>query len=349
MVEKIFVAKNPRHPQTIKNNIMLKQINIQNWTLESGESIKNIPIYYQIFGQNIGTAPVVLVNHALTGNSNVMGEKGWWNDLIGDNKTIDTNYFTIIAINIPGNGFDGNQENLINNYKDFTIRDMANIYWETMFELNIKHLFAVIGGSLGGAIGWEMAVFEPNKIKNLIPIATDYKATDWMIANVLLQDNILNNSKNPIEDARIHAMLLYRTPQSINQRFQRKQNGNFEIENWLNFHGEKLKNRFTLSAYKLMNHLLKTNDITRNRNSFLILANEIQSNIHLISVDTDLFFTSDENIKTFNELKKIKQNVFYHEINSIHGHDAFLIEFEQLATILNPIFNTIKQKNYVHN
>jgi homoserine O-acetyltransferase/O-succinyltransferase len=329
---------------------IMQKINIQNWNLENGKSIQKIPIFYQTFGQTIGTAPVVLVNHALTGNSNLIGKKGWWNDLIGDNKTIDTNYFTIIAINIPGNGFDGNAENVIDNYKDFTIRDIANVYWKTILELNIQELFAVIGGSLGGAISWEMAVLQPNKIKNLIPIATDYKATDWMIANVFLQDSILNHSQNPIEDARTHAMLLYRTPQSLNQRFNRQvENQNYLVENWLLYHGEALNNRFTLAAYKLMNHLLKTNDISRNRTDFLILSNEIQSNIHLVAVNSDLFFTPDENIKTYNQLKKTKANVFYHEINSIHGHDAFLIEFEQLATILNPIFNTIKQQNYVNN
>ena len=329
---------------------MLKQINIKNWNLENGKSIEKIPIFYQVFGQVIGNAPVVLVNHALTGNSNVMGEKGWWNDLIGDNKTIDSNYFTVIAINIPGNGFDGLQENLIENYKDFTIRDIATIYWKTIFELHINELFAVIGGSLGGAIAWEMAVLQPNKIKNLIPIATDYKATDWMIANVSLQDNILNHSKKPIQDARTHAMLLYRTPQSLNQRFQRQwENQNYQVENWLVHHGEILKNRFTIAAYKLMNHLLKTNDISRNRTSFMTILSEIQSNIHQIAVDSDLFFTPNENIQTHNELKKIKTNVFYHEIKSIHGHDAFLIEYEQLATILNPIFNTIKQQKYVNN
>ena len=330
---------------------MLQKINIQNWNLENGKTIENIPIFYQTFGQSLGTSPVVLVNHALTGNSNVVGDNGWWNDLIGDNKIIDTNYFTVLSINIPGNGFDKNPENLMENYKDFTIRDIATIYWKTVFELNIQELFAVIGGSLGGAIAWEMAVLQPNKILNLIPIATDYKATDWMIANVFLQDNILNHSKNPIEDARIHAMLLYRTPQSINQRFNRKQGKNqtFEIENWLTNHGEKLKNRFTLLAYKLMNHLLKTNDITRNRDSFEAISATIQSNIHIISVDSDLFFTPDENIKTFNELKKAKQNVYYHEIDSIHGHDAFLIEFEQLSNILNPIFNKSKTLNHVSN
>ena len=330
---------------------MLKKINIKNWNLEIGKTIENIPVFYQVFGKPIGESPVVLVNHALTGNSNVIGKNGWWNDLIGDNKTIDTNLFTILAINIPGNGFDGNSINLIENYKDFTIRDIANIYWKTIFELKLKELFAVIGGSLGGAIAWEMAILRSNKIENLIPIATNWKATDWMIANVLLQDSILNNSKNPIENARIHAMLLYRTPQSVNQRFKREKSENnvFQIENWLTNHGVKLKNRFTLSAYKFMNHLLKTNDITRNRDSFETISATIQSNIHIISVDSDLFFTYDEDVETYKTLKKIKQNIFHHTIKSIHGHDAFLIEFEQLSTILNPIFNTIKTLNYVTN
>lgn len=330
---------------------MLKKINIKNWNLENGKTIENIPVFYQVFGKPIGESPVVLVNHALTGNSNVIGKNGWWNDLIGDNKTIDTNLFTILAINIPGNGFDGNSINLIENYKDFTIRDIANIYWKTIFELKLKELFAVIGGSLGGAIAWEMTILRSNKIENLIPIATNWKATDWMIANVLLQDSILNNSKNPIENARIHAMLLYRTPQSVNQRFKREKSENnvFQIENWLTNHGVKLKNRFTLSAYKFMNHLLKTNDITRNRDSFETISATIQSNIHIISVDSDLFFTYDEDVETYKTLKKIKQNIFHHTIKSIHGHDAFLIEFEQLSTILNPIFNTIKTLNYVTN
>ncbi len=330
---------------------MLQKININNWDLENGKTIENIPIFYQVFGQPLGTSPVILVNHALTGNSNIIGETGWWNDLIGENKTIDTNFYTILAINIPGNGFDENPENLIKNYRDFTIRDIATVYWKTVFELNIQDLFAVIGGSLGGAIAWEMAVLKPNKIENLIPIATDWKATDWMLANVLLQDSILNNSKNPIEDARIHAMLLYRTPESINQRFKREKsnNKNFQIENWLLNHGEKLKNRFQLSSYKLMNHLLKTNDITRNRISFEAISESIQSNIHIVSVDSDLFFTKAEDFETYKSLREIKQNVSHHEIKSIHGHDAFLIEFEQLARILNPIFTKIKTLNHVTN
>ena len=329
---------------------MLKNIELYNLKLENRKVVDKISLTYQLFGKPLGNSPVVIVNHALTGNSNVTGESGWWNDLIGEDKIIDTNYFTIIAFNIPGNGFDKNFENLIFNYHDFTIRDTANIFWEGLFLLNVKQIFAVIGGSLGGAVAWEMAVLKPNNVQNLIPIATDWKATDWVIANVLIQDSILNNSSNPIQDARLHAMLLYRTPQSINSRFKReKSSNNYQIENWLINHGYKLKNRFQLSAYKLMNHLLKTNDITRNRKDFLTIGKEIRANIHLVAVDTDYFFVANENQETFNELKKVKENVFYHEIKSVHGHDAFLIEFNQLSQILAPIFNTQKTHNYVHN
>jgi len=270
----------------------LEKIDVFNFDLENGKQKPYLPLFYQTFGLPIGEAPIIIVNHALTGNSNVSGETGWWNDLIGDGKTIDTHHFTILAFNIPGNGFDNNFGNLISSYHDFTIRDVARIFWEGLLHLEIQNVFAVIGGSLGGAIAWEIAALHPKQIQNLIPIATDWKATDWVIANVLIQDQILNNSDDPIVDARLHAMLLYRTPQSINQRFQRNlfQNSSvFQIENWLVNHGFKLKNRFRLSAYKLMNHLLKTNDITRNRKGFLEIGNEIKANIHIVAVDTDYF------------------------------------------------------------
>jgi homoserine O-acetyltransferase len=329
----------------------LEKIELFAFDLENGKQRPYIPLFYQTFGQPIGHAPVVVVNHALTGNSNVTGENGWWNDLIGDGKIIDTHYFTVIAFNIPGNGYDDNFGNLISSYQDFTVRDVARIFWEGLHFLKIETVYSIIGGSLGGAIAWEMAVLQSNAVANLIPIATDWKATDWVIANVLVQDQILNNSDDPIADARLHAMLLYRTPQSINQRFQRNkfnESSIFQIENWLATHGIKLKNRFRLSAYKLMNHLLKTNDITRGRKEFLALVNDIQANIHVVAVDTDYFFIPDENRENHQQLQTVKENVFYHEINSIHGHDAFLIEFEQLTQILAPIFNKQKQYNYVH-
>ena len=333
---------------------MLQKISISDFDLQIGLQLQHINLFYQVFGQPIGTSPVVIVNHALTGNSEVAGKNGWWNSLIGKEQTIDTKLFTIIAINIPGNGFDGHAENLIIDYKNWSITDIAKLFWKTLFLLQIKQLFAVIGGSLGGAIAWEMTKQEPSRIQHLIPIATDWKATDWVIANVLLQDKILNNSTNAIADARLHAMMLYRTPQSFKQKFDRAQQSDsdlYQIESWLNAHGKKLENRFTLSAYKLMNHLLKTIEIAKTNDAFLEVTSKITAKIHLVSVNSDLFFLAKENIETYQLLKSRNRNVTYSEIKSIHGHDAFLLEFEQMNQFLSRIFkstifeNPERQKN----
>lgn len=318
----------------------IQKLIFEDFSLRNGVIQSKIVLSYQLFGQPIGTAPLVLVNHALTGNSQVTGENGWWKSLIGENKTIDTNKYTILAFNIPGNGYQ-DEENQIENYRDFATYDIANLFWKGIDSLNIAQLFAVIGGSLGGAIAWEMAFIRPKAIANLIPVATSWKASDWLIGNVLIQDLILNNSKNPIHDARIHAMLLYRTPESFQEKFNSKfqnENGMFQVESWLVHHGEKLQNRFQLSAYKLMNHLLKTTNCFNQYNPSEVFQS-IASNIHLVSVDSDYFFKANEIKMAFQEIKKQKNNVLYHEIKSIHGHDAFLIEYEQLNAFLKPIFN----------
>jgi homoserine O-acetyltransferase len=320
----------------------LNRIIIKNYKPRKGKKAQKIVLSYQIFGKELHEAPVVLVNHALTGNSNVIGENGWWNEFIGEECAVNPQNYTILCFNIPGNGFE-DEENIIENYKDFTVRDIAEIFWYGIDYLEIKKIFAAVGSSLGGAITWEMAVQRKDKIDKIIPVATEWKATDWIIAHVLLQDYILNNSVNPIFDARIHGMLLYRTPQSLKFRFNRawqdeKQNL-FQIESWLNHHGEKLEKRFSLPAYKLMNYLLRTIDITEDRGSFLQVASEIQSEIHLVAINTDRFFPVEETRQDYENLRRIKDNVFYHEIKSIHGHDAFLIEYEQLNKLLIPLFN----------
>lgn len=317
----------------------LKHITISNYQPKNGE-VRDIALSYQTFGLPLGEAPIVLVIHALTGNSNVIGEKGWWNDLIGDQKCIDTNEYTVLAFNIPGNGFDNNPENLIENYKDFNARNIAELFSLGLEQLNVKQLFAAIGGSVGGGIAWELAALKPNLIAHLIPVATDWKSTDWLIANCHIQDAILNHSNHPLADARMHAMTLYRTPESLTQKFQRtkRESTLFNIESWLNHHGNTLTNRFNISAYKMMNQILRTIDICEDRGDFLEVASKIESCIHLVTINSDLFFKPEENWNTYVELKGVKENVTIHEIKSIHGHDAFLIEFDQLARFLKPIF-----------
>jgi homoserine O-acetyltransferase len=291
----------------------------------------HIPLSYQLFGKDLFSAPIILVNHALTGNSNVSGENGWWKQLIGDNETIDLNKYTVLCFNIPGNGYD---DFFIDEYEDFTPSDIANIFLLGLEILNIKSLHAIIGGSLGGGIGWEMLVKNPELAEIFIPIACDFKTHDWLHAQCLVQKFLLNQNDEPLQKARIHAMLCYRTPESLNERFQNKYNQEkqrLESEDWLVYHGNSLNERFSLKSYKLMNHLLM------NINTDEKILKKIGARMHLVSVDTDLFFPASEIRMCFKKLKANKENVFYHEIKSIHGHDAFLMEYKQLNNIIKPI------------
>ncbi|WP_430424210.1 bifunctional aspartate kinase/homoserine dehydrogenase I [Maribacter litoralis] len=318
---------------------MLHQLQIKNYKTLSGIT-QDIQLSYQVFGKKLHTAPIILVNHALTGNSNVTGENGWWSSLIGEEKCIDTNKYTILAFNIPGNGHD---KFVIENYKDFVAGDVARMFLLGLEQLKIERLFALIGGSLGGGIAWEMAALHPTLTEHLIPVASDWKSTDWLIANCQIQEQFLVNSKQPVHDARMHAMLCYRTPASFKERFKRSTNEElqvFNVESWLMHHGDKLQERFQLSAYKLMNQLLKTIDVTRDGDENFIKLQNSDTNIHIIGVDSDMFFTAQENKDTFKQLAQAKSNVTYGEVQSLHGHDAFLIEFDQMEKLLTGIFNT---------
>jgi homoserine O-acetyltransferase len=291
----------------------------------------HIPLSYQLFGKDLFTAPIILINHALTGNSNVSGEKGWWKQLVGENQIVDTDQYTVLCFNIPGNGYD---DFLIEDYEDFTPSDIAAIFLKGLEALHIKNLYAIIGGSLGGGIAWEILAKQPDLAEIFIPIACDYRTHDWLHAQCLVQKFLLNDKDEPLQKARIHAMLCYRTPQSLNDRFQNQYNPEkqrLESEDWLVYHGNALNERFSLKAYKLMNHLLM------NINADETALENIQARMHMISVDTDLFFPASEIRMCFENLKEKNKNVSYHEIQSIHGHDAFLMEYQQLNNIIKNI------------
>ena len=307
----------------------LKHINFS-YRTNSGKEYQ-IPLSYQLFGKELFSAPIILVNHALTGNSDVSGEKGWWKNLIGPDQVIDTNRYTVLSFNIPGNGYD---DFFIDEYENFTASDIAGIFLKGLEILNINSLHAIIGGSLGGGIGWEMLVKNPELTEIFIPIACDFKTHDWLHAQCLVQKFLLNQNNEPLQKARIHAMLCYRTPESLNGRFKNRYNQGkqrLESEDWLIYHGNTLNERFSLKSYKLMNHLLM------NINAEELKLKNIRAQIHLVSVDTDLFFPASEIRMCFHKLKENKEDVFYHEIKSIHGHDAFLMEYEQLNTIIKNI------------
>jgi homoserine O-acetyltransferase len=316
----------------------LKHILLENFETVSGSKIKKIQISYQVFGKELGSAPVILVNHALTGNSLVSGINGWWSEIIGLEKPIDTSKYSVLCFNIPGNGFN---ENNFDFNLDLNLGDIALLFVKAIEQLKLAKLHAIIGGSIGGCLTWEMIALKNDLASIIIPVAADWKATDWLIANTFLQERILKNSRDPVSDARIHAMTFYRSPKSLNTRFTRTKNldkNMYNVESWLIHHGEKLRQRFSLKSYLFMNKLLSSTDITRDGESFINKISKIKSSIHLISVDSDIFFLPNEDHETYLIAKKNNLDITNHIIKSIHGHDAFLIETKQISDIFTKIF-----------
>jgi homoserine O-acetyltransferase len=324
-------------------------ITLNDFQTEAGEQIQEFTLSYQVFGKSLKDAPIVLVNHALTGNSTVIGEQGWFNGLCGEGKLIDTDHFSILSFDIPGNGYSNHPDALLERFDRFTARDVASLFAKAVFQLGITELFAVTGGSLGGSIGWEMACLYPFLIQNLIPIACDWKATDWIIANNRVQQQILKNSVNPLQDVRMFSMLFFRTPQSFVHRFNRSINqelGIYNVESWLLHHGKKLEGRFLLQSYKTMIHLLNSVDITRGRGYFTDVVREIESKIILVGIEGDLLFPPETIRECLPKLHDQNIEADYREIKTPHGHDAFLIEFDQMTEMLSDVFTFPANKTF---
>lgn len=316
----------------------IQTIRLPSFVTDSGATYEPLDLHYQHFGREFQEAPVVLVNHSLTGDASVTGKNGWWKEIVGDGKVIDTTKYAVVAFNVPGNGALGQ---VFDSYKDFHAGDVAKIFYLGLENLGIQKLYANIGGSVGGGIVWELAALYPNLVEHVIPVATSWQSSGWVIANTYLQSRILQNSSQPLRDARIHAMMTYRNPLSIKQRFNREFNFDkniFQVESWLLGHGDKIASRYKLKAYILMNHLLGSIDISRNKKNLKEVVRAINSNIHIFSIDTDQLFTLWEDEDTINEIKGFGKQVNHYVIKSIHGHDAFLIEYPQIEKLLKPIF-----------
>ncbi len=317
----------------------LKHTIIKNFTTGNSADYQSIDISFEVFGKELHSAPIIVVVHALTGNSDVLSkEKGWWKELIGDHKLMNTKRYTVIAFNIPGNGYAGE---LIENYRDFVAKDIAQLFLLSLEKQAITNIFAAIGGSLGGGIVWEMAALQPKFIEYIIPIAADWKATDWLMGQCFVQEQIVINTNYSLEDVRKMAMLFYRTPKSFTRKFMRTKtsdNKMYNVNSWLNHHGRKLEKRFYAKAYLMMNQLLSSIDITTKSQSFDNLVSKITGTIVQIAINSDLIFVPDEIMATKEQLNRLNVKNEYHEILSDDGHDAFLIEHQQITNFLQPIF-----------
>ncbi len=317
----------------------------------------------------------ILICHALTGDAHAAGwhknakKPGWWDIIIGPGKALDTNKFFVICSNVLGGckGTTGpasiNPETGEEYGMDFpviTIKDMVNVQKVLVIEcFKINQLTAVIGGSMGGMQVLQWMISYPDIVKKAIPIATTGRSTPQQIAfNAVGRQAIFSDPKwnqgeyyktndvpkSGLSVARMMAHITYLSEESMDLKFGRSlQDKNeksfdfeidFQVESYLKHQGTTFVERFDANSYLYITKAVDYFDLSEEGSLIEGLSN-VKSKVKIIAVDTDWLYPVEQNESLVNALAANDVNVSYSELQSPHGHDAFLLEEGQLNFIIS--------------
>lgn len=333
--------------------------------LTLGKSLNEVYVAYETYGAlNENRSNVILVTHALTGDSHLAShdendEKGWWEPLVGPGRPLDTDKFFVICANVLG-GCQGTTGPASLNPKDYkpygkkfpeiTIRDMVHVQKRLLDKLGIKHIFAVIGGSMGGMQALEWAVTYPDFMDRVIVIAAPgYSAPQAIAYNKVAKDAIMLDpdwqqgdyygTAGPVKGlsiARSLGMITYQTEMMMYQKFGRlKRNGIFEIENYLEYQGQSLVGRFDANSYLCLLNALDLHDVGYGYSSYRAALARIKAEVLVVGVSSDILYPAYQQEELAKILKNLGIRTEYSLIDSPYGHDGFLIDFHLLRPVLS--------------
>ena len=346
------------------------------FALEGGGTLSPITLAYETWGTlNSDVSNAVLVCHAWTGDSHVVGPAGrghisggWWEGMVGPGQAIDTETQFVVCVNVlggcqgstgPASGHPDDGRPYGSRFPVITIRDMVRTQATLANSLGIKKWAAVIGGSMGGMQVLEWAVMFPERVGAAIAIATCAQASAQQIAlgavgrrSIRLDPKWRGGDYYEAEDgdgphdgltvARELAQIMFRSDDLFNDRFGRqlgdRQEGfglwqRFEIERYLDYHGDKLSRRFDANSYLLIGKAMDLHDVARGRGTLAQALGRIQAPLLAIGVSSDVLYPTYQQQQIVNPLVG-RIPAQYVEINSPHGHDGFLIEIDRVAGVV---------------
>lgn len=353
----------------------------EDFILEGGEKLKDITIAYETYGKlNKQKSNAIMICHALSGDAHAAGwhdgdrKPGWWDIIIGPGKCLDTKKYFIICSNVLGGckGTTGpstiNQETREPYGLDFpiiTIEDMVNVQKKLVDHLDIKQLFAVIGGSMGGMQVLQWCVSYPDMVRSAIPIASSAYSSPQQIAfnevgrRSIISDPSWNKGKyynikfpdDGLSLARMIAHITYLSNESMYEKFGRRLQDrdeysfdlstDFQVESYLHYQGSSFTKRFDANSYLYITKTIDYFDLTKN-GSLTDAFKNIKTKFLIISVDSDWLYPPSQSKEILMALSANDVDVSYCEIKSSYGHDAFLIEGGQLNyTIGNFLSDTL--------
>lgn len=352
--------------------------------LESGRILKPYQIAYETYGElNSDSSNVIIITHALTGSHHAAGlyegdrKPGYWDSLIGDGKAIDTNKYFVIATNNIGSCFGSTGPmSLMEDTKQpyrmkfpiLTISDIVRAQMNLLDSLGIKHVKAIIGGSMGGMQALCYAIEYPNFADIVIPMATTAYTRPWAIAfNKVATEAIRNDPefkdgfydpKDIQEDGlkglavgRMAGHISYLSANSMDKKFGREYTeqdglyelfGRFEVERYLEYNGYNFPRNFDPLSYIYIVKTINIFDAGRNYDSLEDSLSSITAKLHLLSFKGDMLFFPQEMEEIYTTMKNIgKNNCTYEMIDSDYGHDAFLVEVDKFSNKIKAMLEGI--------
>jgi homoserine O-acetyltransferase/O-succinyltransferase len=313
--------------------------------LENGKQLQQYTVAYHTYGTYVkNESKVIWVCHALTANSNVAD---WWANIFGTDKILDPSKYFIVCANMLGSCYGSSSPVTVNEqsqkkygkaFPDVSIKDIATANLALKNYLQIDKIHLLLGGSMGGQQAMEMAIAEPDAIKNLVLLATNAKHSAWGIAFNETQRMALENCVDGLEVARAIAMLSYRNYDMYERTAKPNEEvGNYGASSYQRHQGEKLAVRFDANCYHLLTKAMDSHDVSRGKQDVPTALKIITANTLVIGIASDILFP-------------VKEQIFLHEhianssielIDSPYGHDGFLTEGEKIN---NLILNFIKEK-----
>jgi homoserine O-acetyltransferase len=309
----------------------LRTQRIPRFELESGAVLEDVAQAYVLEGElNEERDNLVVVFHSLTGQAETVG--GWRGEIVGPGRTIDTDRHAVLCANLLGSCYGTTGPRDRSPFPEVTPGDQARLIQLLVDELEIESVALACGGSLGGMVAMEWAARNPHLPRSLVVFAAPAAHTAHAIAwNHVQRAAIEAAGERGLEIARMVGMMTYRTPDEQAERFGRGRTdqGGWVVGAYLDHHGRKLRERFTVRSYRTLTGAMDSHDVGAGRGGIGAALRRIEGRLIGAGIPGDLLYGADD-VRAWTEAAGAE----YREIRSIHGHDAFLLELEQVAEIL---------------
>ncbi|UYC80034.1 homoserine O-acetyltransferase MetX [Curtobacterium poinsettiae] len=347
-----------------------------------GGRLPSVRVAYETWGTlNTARDNAVLVLHALTGDSHVAGAAGpghrtagWWGNVVGPGRAIDTDRWFVIAPNMLGGCQGTTGPSSVSpsgaewgaRFPFVTVRDQVEVQAQLADRLGIETFAAVVGGSMGGMHALEFAVSHPARVQRLAVLASTAQTTaDQIAANSLqraaiqmdpafaggdyYEADVGEGPHRGLSLARRMALMTYRASDELNSRFARSwqsdvsplgDDGRFSVESYLDFHGNKFTRRFDASSYVTLTYAMDSHDVGAGRGGVSAALGLVTARTLVVGISSDRLFPVEDQHRIAAGVPDALDGDTAAVIESEFGHDGFLIEHEQVGAHLRRLLES---------